>query len=522
MKHLIAVTMVLASASAARAQQSTSFDAEQFHPTSTSNGYFAVDGAFVAPHLGFSAGAYLSYAHDPLLLRHGDQVFAHVVQDQVSMDLVGSFALFDHLELGLDLPFAPLLGQPAYAADAHVPLVSAGALGDLRIDIKALLWAPRLDNHQFGLTLILGGAVPTGDSSSFFGEGGVIGRPRLVAQWRSRWASVAINFGAVLRSQQVYNDLYVTHQLSYGAAMSVALPAGLSVIGELDGLIGVGLPDNVSLTPAETPAEVTAGVRWRAPFGLELDLAGGGGLTRGYGTPDGRFIFGMRYVSPERKRTLPAARPVARPSQPAPTYDPMYLEPSFAEPAGGPRPDQDRDGVPDIEDRCPDRPGAPENQGCPEFDSDGDGIVDRLDKCPFDPETFNGVNDDDGCPDSPAALAALNGDKIVIFEPVQFDSDSPAVDQRSDKLLSVVAHILNLHPEILKLRVAAHAEKRGDSATALEVAKARANAVRRWLVDKGHVDAQRLSATGYAADRKSRRLEAIEFVVTQRLNTDPP
>ena len=34
-------------------------------------------------------------------------------------------------------------------------------------------------------------------------------------------------------------------------------------------------------------------------------------------------------------------------------------------------------------------------------DKDGDGIVDTLDKCPNAPETYNGVDDTDGCPDDP-------------------------------------------------------------------------------------------------------------------------
>ncbi|MFU8802706.1 MAG: OmpA family protein [Bradymonadaceae bacterium] len=33
------------------------------------------------------------------------------------------------------------------------------------------------------------------------------------------------------------------------------------------------------------------------------------------------------------------------------------------------------------------------------WDSDGDGIPDHLDECPFEPEDFDGFQDDDGCPD---------------------------------------------------------------------------------------------------------------------------
>jgi OOP family OmpA-OmpF porin len=62
--------------------------------------------------------------------------------------------------------------------------------------------------------------------------------------------------------------------------------------------------------------------------------------------------------------------------------------------------DRDGDGVPDLEDKCPDVPGPRENQGCPVVkDSDGDGIPDDIDRCPLDPEDLDGFQDEDGCPD---------------------------------------------------------------------------------------------------------------------------
>jgi OmpA-OmpF porin, OOP family len=65
-------------------------------------------------------------------------------------------------------------------------------------------------------------------------------------------------------------------------------------------------------------------------------------------------------------------------------------------------PDRDGDGIPDIDDKCPDQPGPKENGGCPVpvfKDSDGDGIPDDIDRCPLDPEDFDGFQDEDGCPD---------------------------------------------------------------------------------------------------------------------------
>ena len=63
-------------------------------------------------------------------------------------------------------------------------------------------------------------------------------------------------------------------------------------------------------------------------------------------------------------------------------------------------PDTDGDGIPDNEDACPNDPGPKETQGCPiAKDSDGDGIPDDIDRCPLDPEDPDGFQDEDGCPD---------------------------------------------------------------------------------------------------------------------------
>ena len=74
-----------------------------------------------------------------------------------------------------------------------------------------------------------------------------------------------------------------------------------------------------------------------------------------------------------------------------------------------PEEDSDRDGIPDSVDKCPREPetynGFEDEDGCPDTvpiqDEDKDGIEDSLDKCPKEPENFNGFEDTDGCPDDP-------------------------------------------------------------------------------------------------------------------------
>lgn len=77
--------------------------------------------------------------------------------------------------------------------------------------------------------------------------------------------------------------------------------------------------------------------------------------------------------------------------------------------------DRDGDGIADRKDKCPDQPetvnGVDDTDGCPEIlDRDKDGIPDDKDKCPDHPETVNGFLDEDGCPENPNDL---DGDGIL-------------------------------------------------------------------------------------------------------------
>ena len=61
------------------------------------------------------------------------------------------------------------------------------------------------------------------------------------------------------------------------------------------------------------------------------------------------------------------------------------------------------DGVMDAQDKCPDQPetknGFEDEDGCPDPDNDRDGILDVDDECPMVPEDKDGDADFDGCPE---------------------------------------------------------------------------------------------------------------------------
>jgi outer membrane protein OmpA-like peptidoglycan-associated protein len=111
--------------------------------------------------------------------------------------------------------------------------------------------------------------------------------------------------------------------------------------------------------------------------------------------------------------------------------------------------DTDGDGIPDVRDKCPDRPedkdGFEDADGCPDIDNDGDHVLDIADKCPNEPETVNGFEDEDGCPDTvPPDVAALKG----TIEGLIYADGETAVRDSAQPALKKIAKLMADHPGI--------------------------------------------------------------------------
>lgn len=81
-----------------------------------------------------------------------------------------------------------------------------------------------------------------------------------------------------------------------------------------------------------------------------------------------------------------------------PAVEPVLLQTYTVEQQVATAPDDDQDGVPNTEDRCPKEAGLTALRGCP--DEDGDGVADIDDRCRQEP----GVIEHQGCPPPPTAL----------------------------------------------------------------------------------------------------------------------
>jgi outer membrane protein OmpA-like peptidoglycan-associated protein len=118
----------------------------------------------------------------------------------------------------------------------------------------------------------------------------------------------------------------------------------------------------------------------------------------------------------------------------------------------------------------------------------------------------------------------LKKDKIEIHEKIQFALDKSEILSVSFGLLDEVAKVIQENPHVQKVSIEGHASDEGDENYNLSLSKARAEAVRVYLVSKG-VAADRLNSTGFGEGKplvandtpenreKNRR---VEFNITKQ------
>ncbi|MEZ4224694.1 MAG: OmpA family protein [Polyangiaceae bacterium] len=187
-------------------------------------------------------------------------------------------------------------------------------------------------------------------------------------------------------------------------------------------------------------------------------------------------------------------------------------------PDGCPVKDTDGDGFLDPDDKCPEEKGvAPD--GCPDNDPDKDGILNPDDKCPNEPETKNGYEDEDGCPDEvPEAIKKFSG----VIQGIEFDVNKATIRKNSFKTLDEAVKVLTEYPKI-RIEVSGHTDTDGKKDHNMKLSADRAASVKQYMVDKGIAE-DRIETRGAGPDeplapndtkankQKNRR---IEFKILQ-------
>ena len=110
------------------------------------------------------------------------------------------------------------------------------------------------------------------------------------------------------------------------------------------------------------------------------------------------------------------------------------------------------------------------------------------------PETYNGHEDEDGCPDKGRVI--IEGSDIVILDKIQFATASVQILPESMPIVEAVAATLKGHPEFLAVEVAGHADERASDGYNLNLTKGRARSVVAALTQRG-IAANRLVSQGY-------------------------
>jgi OOP family OmpA-OmpF porin len=186
-------------------------------------------------------------------------------------------------------------------------------------------------------------------------------------------------------------------------------------------------------------------------------------------------------------KAAPTATAVASPPpQPQPAPAPTAAPPPPA-PVPLPPVDEDHDGVPDSDDRCPATvPGTPvDPQGCP-LDTDGDGVADAADRCP---DTPPGASvDETGCPPPPE-------EKVSLELAIAFDTNKADIKPQYHSEIQRVAEFMKSSPKTTG-EVEGHTDNVGSEQANVALSQRRADAVRDALFKVG-VEASRLTAKGY-------------------------
>jgi outer membrane protein OmpA-like peptidoglycan-associated protein len=200
-------------------------------------------------------------------------------------------------------------------------------------------------------------------------------------------------------------------------------------------------------------------------------------------------------------------------------------------------PDVDEDRIPDDVDECvterEDRKPPKPDDGCKvdpsDQDSDGFGVSD---KCPTEPETINGYEDGDGCPDQlptdTSIVVTVTKDELKCCAKILFSTGQAVIEEASAMLLEHITKTLKIHPEIDLVEVSGHADSRGSPEKNLLLTRQRAAAVVEALAKRG-IDQKRLRAVGYGSycpmaegDTKEARDQnrRVEFKIIRRDGAD--
>jgi outer membrane protein OmpA-like peptidoglycan-associated protein len=360
-------------------------------------GLLDVEAGHVAPHAAVDAVFWLHLARDPLVFTRASdgERLGPLVARRLGGGVGLSLALFDRVSLAVEVPFIVDQSGPrtidGVTDGARLPALTGSSVGDVALVPKLAL----LTRAQVGVDVAVLAwiTLPTARGVDYLGERTPTVSPEVaISRGLGGWWFGG-NLALTLRGTTQVYDQVAEHELRARAGVAYRFDGGGPRVGA-GGAGGAEVSDRGP--PLELGATIDLATALAAPFeranqrAIELKaqiaytfaevltpfIGAGVGLSPGWGAPDVRFFAGLRFAG------------LGARAAPAPPTD------------------ADADGVPDASDACVNDPetknGLDDADGCPDAvdpDPDRDGVLGAADLCPDVAETRNGVDDDDGCPD---------------------------------------------------------------------------------------------------------------------------
>lgn len=517
MFRLLSVFSLLLAAVSAVAQPSLddvagqgagSLDAERMRPGLSREAILDVEAGSVGAHLDVDVALQLGYAHNPLvatMTTETGQSSRAIVAHRAGAHLLGSIALFERLQLGVDVPV--VLFQSGASAlpglKGENPVAVAG-LADVRLMPKVAVLRTR-DGSPVDVAVIAHLTLPTAlPRHQYIGDGLPTLTPEVAVSRDHGALRWAVDGGLKLRAPSTFGTATQGEELVARAGVGwdfEQIPLGVEASANGALLVFPIVGEAKPLSPGNNPVEGLVGAHTDVGD-VQLFAAAGAGAG-GIVAPLWRVLGGVRW-SPRCNdddgdgicAALDACTGAAEDQDDNADHD------------GCPDVDDDSDGLFDGEDACPRVAGPADSAGgagCPAppaleapvaitpepiapvvvVDRDNDGFGDDVDVC------IDVAGVDAGCPRAAPVRISLSGQ-------VAFATGSSALTAPMQRALEQLVKDVKAAGRPVTVTIDGHTDDVGDAARNRALSQSRAEAVKQFLVELG-LDGSAITATGHGA-----------------------
>lgn len=440
---LLAFAAALTVGSTASAQEQAGYAANHIDLSERGSRWFVLDSVDIQGNGRLALGVVNDYSFRSLVHYNSDgNAEASMVRNQYVMHLGGSIVLADRVRIGVGVPLQLFAdGNAAVINGVGHRAAEDTAVGDVRVSVDGRIFGSPGDAASLAVGVAL--FAPSGSTKEYTGDGKPRVEPRAAFAGRMSSFAYAAKLGVMFRGRdEAFGDGYIGHSVTGALSAGVLLADDKILIGpEFFGSTVVS--DGRAFESKTTPIEALLGAHINVMPSVRVGVAGGLGLTRGYGVPVGRGLLSLEWVPGDAAAEVAAtpkdasdrdgdgvadsddacgyARGVAS-ADPAKNGCPVdgdgdgvpddvdacvgVAGPATTDPTtnGCPQ-DTDKDGVADNVDACPQEAGKrsddPKMSGCPDRDKDGDGVLDNVDACPDKAGVRTADPKSNGCPNDP-------------------------------------------------------------------------------------------------------------------------